>query len=169
MPLDHAPADQIAAAFAVNLAAPAILMAHFLARTEKLTRPRRIINISSGAATTPYTGWGCYCSAKAGVEMLTRCAAAEQTSTQNPAKICAVAPGVVDTGMQRQVRDTSDAFFPRRAKFVRLYTAGALAPPLSVARRLLELDIQGAFKPGGCHDLREMAPPMGPALPHTRG
>jgi benzil reductase ((S)-benzoin forming) len=137
-------------------------MAHFLSRTEKLTLPRRIINISSGAATAPYAGWGCYCSTKAGLEMLTRCAAAEQIQRDQPAHICAVAPGVLDTDMQRQVRETTAALFPRRQKFVRLHETGALATPLSVARRLLALDEAGHLEPGRCHDLREFRPPIDP-------
>ncbi|MEJ2641704.1 MAG: SDR family NAD(P)-dependent oxidoreductase [Desulfosarcinaceae bacterium] len=159
MPLERAAADSIGKAYAVNLVAPAILMAHFLSRTEKLTLPRRIINISSGAATKPYSGWGCYCSSKAGLEMLTRCVAEEQARGDHPAHVCAVAPGVVDTDMQRQVRETTDALFPHRQKFVQLHQQGALAPPLSVAHRLLALDEAGRFKSGGCHDLREFRLP----------
>jgi benzil reductase ((S)-benzoin forming) len=159
MPLARAPVDLVAEAYGVNLTAPAILIARFLACTEKLTLPRRIINISSGAATTPYAGWACYCGAKAGLEMLTRCVAQEQNRRANPVRICAVAPGVLDTKMQRQVRETPEALFPRREKFIRLHTAGTLAAPLAVAQRLLELDDQGCFEQGGCHDLREMSPP----------
>jgi benzil reductase ((S)-benzoin forming) len=158
-PLEGAPADRIARAFGVNLTAPAMLIARFLNRTEKLTLPRRIINISSGAATAPYAGWACYCGAKAGLEMLTRCVAQEQSRRANPVHICAVAPGVLDTDMQRQVRETPANRFPRREKFIRLHAAGALADPLAVALRLLELDEQGRFEQGGCHDLRALSPP----------
>jgi benzil reductase ((S)-benzoin forming) len=159
MPLARAPADLVAKAYGVNLTAPAVLIARFLARTEKLTLPRRIINISSGAAATPYAGWACYCGAKAGLEMLTRCVAQELDRRANSVRICAVAPGVLDTNMQRQVRETPEAYFPKREKFIRLRQAGTLAAPLSVAQRLLELDDQGGFQQGGCHDLREMSPP----------
>jgi benzil reductase ((S)-benzoin forming) len=157
MPLQQATADPIAKAYAVNLIAPAVLMARFLSRTEKLTLPRRIINISSGAAATPYAGWGCYCSTKAGLEMLSRCVAEEQAQQNHPVHVCAVAPGVVDTDMQRQVRDTREDLFPGRQKFVRLHEQGALATPLSVARCLLALDKAGRFEAGGCHDLRELS------------
>jgi benzil reductase ((S)-benzoin forming) len=160
-PLDKAAVDPIAKAYAVNLVAPAALMAHFLSRTEKLTLPRRIINISSGAATRPYAGWGCYCSTKAGLEMLTRCVAEEQARRAHPAQVCAVAPGVVDTDMQRQVRETTDALFPKRQKFIHLHAQGALASPLAVAHQLLALDAAGRFEPGGCHDLREPMPTIG--------
>jgi NAD(P)-dependent dehydrogenase (short-subunit alcohol dehydrogenase family) len=40
--------------------------------------PRRVINISSGAADTALPGEAVYCVAKAGLEMLTRTLAAEQ-------------------------------------------------------------------------------------------
>lgn len=158
MPLEHAQAGAIAEAYKVNLAAPAVLMAHFITTTATLTLPRRIINISSGAASAPYAGWGCYCSSKAGLAMLTRCVAEEQNLSDNPVKVCAVAPGVVDTAMQRQVRGTSTAHFPQRQKFVQLHANGALAEPIAVARHLLELDTGGAFESGGLHDLRKMPP-----------
>jgi benzil reductase ((S)-benzoin forming) len=162
MPLEQAPADLVGSALEINLTAPAVLIAHFLASTQKLTLARRIINISSGAANTPYAGWACYCGTKAGLEMLTRCVAEEQSRRRNPARICAVAPGVMDTQMQGQVRQAAADCFPRRDKFMRLHQEGALSDPLAVARRLLKLDDQGWFQQGGCHDLREMVPPVDP-------
>jgi benzil reductase ((S)-benzoin forming) len=156
MPLAHAQKRPIAEAFKINLTAPAIIMAHFIRSTAALTLPRRIINISSGAATSPYAGWGCYCSSKAGLAMLTRCVAQEQAMSKNPVKVCAVAPGVIDTDMQRQVRETSVDNFPRRQKFLRLHAEDSLAAPISVARRILDLDAGGQFEQGGLHDLREM-------------
>jgi NAD(P)-dependent dehydrogenase (short-subunit alcohol dehydrogenase family) len=162
MPLERAPADRVESAFGINLTAPAVLITHFLARTEKLTLARRIINISSGAANAPYAGWACYCGTKAGLEMLTRCVAEEQNRRPNPASISAVAPGVMDTEMQGQIRQAAADYFPQREKFMRLHQEGVLSDPLTVARRLLDLDDLGWFQQGGCHDLREMASPVDP-------
>ncbi|MDJ0780602.1 MAG: SDR family NAD(P)-dependent oxidoreductase [Desulfosarcinaceae bacterium] len=157
MPIQRAAPGQIAKAVAVNLVAPAVLMAHFLFRTQKLTLPRRIINISSGAAARPYAGWAAYCSTKSGLNMLTRCVAQEQEAHPNPALVCTVAPGVINTRMQRQIRSVAEENFPAKQKFVRLHTEGVLATPRSVAHHLLRLDRQGRFEQGGCHDLREMS------------
>ncbi|NML44269.1 SDR family oxidoreductase [Ramlibacter sp. G-1-2-2] len=61
-----------------------------------------IVNISTGAAHNPREGWSAYCSSKAGLAMLTRCAALEY----GPRGILAygLAPGLVDTEMQVRIR-----------------------------------------------------------------
>ena len=41
-------------------------------------RSGTVINVSSGAATSPYEGWGAYCASKAGALMLTRSAHLEE-------------------------------------------------------------------------------------------
>lgn len=61
-----------------------------------------IVNLSSGAATTPLEGWGAYCSSKAGLAMLTRMLALEAA----PAGIRAFgfSPGTTDTDMHVLIR-----------------------------------------------------------------
>src|SRR5690606_39916440 len=63
----------------VNLGSAMLLSAVFLAATEPLDAERRILNISSGAARYPVAGWSAYCSAKAALDMFTRCIAAERS------------------------------------------------------------------------------------------
>jgi NAD(P)-dependent dehydrogenase (short-subunit alcohol dehydrogenase family) len=58
-----------------------------------------IINVSSGAATTPLQGWSAYCAAKAGAAMLTRAADLEERA--NGLRILGLSPGAVATDMQR--------------------------------------------------------------------
>ena len=59
-----------------------------------------IINVSSGAATSPYEGWSAYCAAKAGVLMLTRSLHLEE----GPAiRALGLSPGTVATDMQRRI------------------------------------------------------------------
>lgn len=61
-----------------------------------------VVNISSGAAGRPLEGWSAYCAGKAGLAMLTRSLHLEY----GPSGVRAfgLRPGVVDTGMQGQVR-----------------------------------------------------------------
>ncbi|MBL4666608.1 MAG: SDR family oxidoreductase, partial [Sneathiella sp.] len=61
-----------------------------------------IINISSGAAHNPLEGWSSYCSAKAGVYMLTRATALE--AGPRGVRVMGFGPGVVDTDMQMNIR-----------------------------------------------------------------
>jgi NAD(P)-dependent dehydrogenase (short-subunit alcohol dehydrogenase family) len=61
-----------------------------------------IVNISSGAASSPMEGWSAYCASKAALAMLTRAVAHEYGA----AGILAYGfrPGVVDTNMQAEIR-----------------------------------------------------------------
>jgi len=61
-----------------------------------------IVNLSSGAAIRPLEGWSAYCSAKAGLHMLTRAVALE-TAGKN-IRIFGFQPGMTDTNMHVLVR-----------------------------------------------------------------
>jgi NAD(P)-dependent dehydrogenase (short-subunit alcohol dehydrogenase family) len=61
-----------------------------------------ILTVSSGAASTPYEGWGAYCAAKAGAAMLTRQAHLEEAG--HGLRIMGLSPGTVATDMQVRIR-----------------------------------------------------------------
>ena len=96
----------------------------------------RIVNVSSGAGQHATPGWSAYCASKAGLNMLTRCLAVElQTDGVTGVTVNALAPGMVDTEMQADIRsiDTHDS----NLDFSRFHAArqqGALLRPISAAR-----------------------------------
>jgi NAD(P)-dependent dehydrogenase (short-subunit alcohol dehydrogenase family) len=61
-----------------------------------------VINISSGAAHRALEGWSAYCSAKAGLAMLTSAIALECVDAG--VRVFGLAPGVIDTDMQAAIR-----------------------------------------------------------------
>ncbi len=61
-----------------------------------------IINISSGAATSPLEGWSHYSSTKAAVLMLTRCVHKEEAG--NGIRCVGLSPGTVATQLQREIK-----------------------------------------------------------------
>ncbi len=61
-----------------------------------------VINISSGAATSALAGWSHYCSSKAAVLSLTRCAHTEYA--EHGILVTGVSPGTVATDMQREIK-----------------------------------------------------------------
>jgi 3-oxoacyl-[acyl-carrier protein] reductase len=61
-----------------------------------------VINVSSAAAHRPLEGWTAYCSAKAGLAMLTSAIALECADAG--VRVFGLAPGVIDTDMQAAVR-----------------------------------------------------------------
>ena len=93
--------------------------------------------MSSGAAFYPYSGWSIYCSSKAGLDMFTKVAGLEQTSEEHRLTIFALAPGIIETGMQESIRETDLALFPDRDKFISLHEEGKLAQPQDVAEIIL--------------------------------
>lgn len=61
-----------------------------------------IVNVSSGAAIRPLEGWSAYCSAKAGLHMLTRAIALETAG--RGIRVFGFQPGTTDTDMQVLIR-----------------------------------------------------------------
>jgi 3-oxoacyl-[acyl-carrier protein] reductase len=61
-----------------------------------------VVNVSSGAAHNPLEGWSAYCSAKAGLAMLTRAVAQEHAA--QGIRVFGFQPGTTDTDMQVVIR-----------------------------------------------------------------
>jgi len=103
-----------------------------------------LINISSGAGTTPYAGWAAYCASKAAVDQLTRVVALEESAHGLTAY--SVAPGIVDTDMQATIRATAKEDFPEVDRFLQFAVDGSFNSPAWVAEHLLDLAF-GAASP----------------------
>jgi NAD(P)-dependent dehydrogenase (short-subunit alcohol dehydrogenase family) len=102
-----------------------------------------LVNITSGAASSPYAGWAAYCGSKAAVDQVTRVVALEEAEAGLRAH--AVAPGVVDTDMQAAIRATPADRFPAVERFQDLARDDAFNSPAWVADHILAL----AFGDGG--------------------
>ena len=88
-----------------------------------------VIATSSGAATHPIAGWSAYCAAKAGLDHFVRNLAAELDDWGLPIRAHTFYPGVVDTAMQREIRQKGTEEFPRADAFRRYHEEGVLRPP----------------------------------------
>jgi NAD(P)-dependent dehydrogenase (short-subunit alcohol dehydrogenase family) len=106
-----------------------------------------LVNVTSGAATTPYAGWAAYCASKAAVDQLTRVVAVEEADAG--LRALAVAPGLVDTAMQAAIRATPAERFPAVERFRDRARAGAFNSPAWVADHILRL----AFGPDSAGDV----------------
>ncbi len=129
-------------ALTLNVAAP-VQMYRFVLEHVPAATPLRIVDISSGAATSAYPGWTAYCSSKAALDMAGQVLAAELDESPalagRNASVCAYAPGVVATSMQDEIRRADQAAFPRRQRFIQLYEDGALVDPRGPAHEIVEL------------------------------
>jgi len=136
-PLATVAPQAIAQALRINLEAPMALTAAFLAATASWGVPRRVLNISSGLGRRPMAAQATYCASKAGLDHYTRCLALEEARKPGGARVCALAPGVIDTAMQVQLRGADATAFPDRDRFEQLKSQGLLDSPEAAARKVL--------------------------------
>lgn len=127
---DPAEADR---AFRTNVGGVANGTRSFTRRTRAWPAARRVlVNISSGAGRSPYEGWAVYGATKAAVDQYTKAVAVEE-----PQVLChAVAPGVVETAMQEQVRALPEDAFPAVGRFRQIHAEGRANSPTWVADHL---------------------------------
>lgn len=98
-----------------------------------------LVNISSGAANRAIPSWAAYCASKAALNMLSETFFLEEKELGYSPKVYAVAPGVIDTDMQVQIRSTDEHRFSSIGKFKALKEDGGLFSPEEAAKRLLHL------------------------------
>src|SRR3990167_3922574 len=136
-PVRDADVAELAHALRVGLEAPVQLTAAFLHATTHWPGMRKVLNISSGLGRRAMASQAAYCAAKAGMDHFTRFVALEEAHKPGGAKICSLAPGVIDTDMQAQLRGADAAAFPDRTSFVSLKDQGLLASPEAAATQVL--------------------------------
>ncbi len=136
-PLSEADADDLNQALRVGLEAPMQLTAAFLRATANWSAQRKVLNISSGLGRKAMASQATYCAAKAGMDHFTRCVALEEALKPNGAAVCSLAPGVIDTDMQTQLRGADASAFPDQHNFVSLKNNGLLTSPDEAAARVL--------------------------------
>jgi benzil reductase ((S)-benzoin forming) len=136
-PLSHASDAALSQALRVGLEAPVLLTAAFLRATADWQVPRKLLLISSGLGRRAMAGAASYCAIKAGLDHLARSVALEEERAPHGARIVSLAPGVIDTEMQVQLRGADPALFPDRERFVGLQQAGHLDSPASAATKVL--------------------------------
>lgn len=148
------PAD-LAQALRVGLEAPMALCAAFLGATASWTLPRKVLNISSGLGRYPMASQAGYCAAKAGMDHFTRCMALDEALQAHGAKVCSLAPGVIDTDMQVQLRSASGETFPDQSKFLQLKAQGQLSSPSQAAAQVLTYLARPDFGDNPVADVRD--------------
>lgn len=151
-------ASAIVQAVSVNVAAALALTDAVVAcASDARCRDLRIVQISSGAARSPYEGWSVYCATKAALDHHSRCFALEASRlAPMVTRVCSLAPGVIDTEMQAEVRSSSLEAFPMRAKFDDLKATGGLVAPEEVATRLIAHVMSEVFGAEPVADLRHL-------------
>jgi benzil reductase ((S)-benzoin forming) len=155
-PLETLDAAALERNIAVNVVAPLLLMRRFLRALEGNAVLLRIINISSGAGRRPIYGWSAYCAAKAALDMATRVVALEAHARRRPVEAVSLAPGVIDTDMQGEIRGMAPDQFADVERFRAMKAEGALRNADEVAADILRLEAQGRLVGDAVLDLRQL-------------
>ena len=154
-PLRDASAHDIARTLRVGLESVMQLTAAFLGSTRTWACPRRVLNISSGNGRRAMASQSIYSAVKAGMDHYTRCVALEEAAVTGGAKLCSLAPGIIDTDMQTHLRDTDPEKFPSRESFVQYKQNGDLLSPKAGAARVLAYLARADFGANPVADVRD--------------
>ena len=129
--------DQIIACYNINLIAPAIITNNFVSAYKNISNEKLIINISSGAGKSAIDGWSTYCSAKSGIDMFSKVFAEEIKIDKTNFKVLSLAPGIIDTGMQVQIRNSKVNGFSNLDRFIEYKKNGDLASAEETANKVI--------------------------------
>lgn len=154
-PLSEADPTDLGRALRIGLEAPMLLTAAFLRATQSWSIPRKVLNISSGLGRRAMASQAGYCAAKAGMDHFTRCLALEEALKPSGAKVCSLAPGVIDTDMQVQLRGAPASSFPDQSSFVSLKVNGQLTSPANAAALVLAFLARPDFGSKPVADVRD--------------
>lgn len=153
-PIAHQDVGAIARSVGLNVATP-MMLASAVAAASVGAGDVRIVHVSSGAARNAYPGWSVYCATKAALDHHARAAMLDQTAGL---RICSLAPGVIDTDMQAEIRGTPAALFPLREKFDAMKRKRELSSPEHTAHRLVDYLLSEQFGNLAVADLRQVTP-----------
>lgn len=155
-PVDEISFEELSNSIRVGLEACLLLSSAFLRSTRPLGGARRILNISSGLGRRGMAGSGAYCAAKAGMDNLSRAMALDEAEKgESGARIVSLAPGIIDTDMQRQLRAGDPSRFPDHGVFVNFKTTGLLTSPEEAASKVLRYLARDDFGSTVLADVRD--------------
>lgn len=139
----------------LNSGAGQVLGHYFLEALAGLDGSFDLVMISSGAARSVYPGWSSYGAGKAALDHWVRNVGAEQRE-RGGVRVSAIAPGVIATDMQQQIRSTPERDFPDVARFHALHTDGDLVEPEVAAGKVWSA-IEKGIESGAVLDVRSLA------------
>ncbi len=138
-PIESTSVDDWKRLYDINLFAVVELIKHSLPHLKKTNG--KVIAVSSGAATKAYSGWYAYGSSKAALNHLILSLASDEKDVQ----AISIAPGVVDTEMQTDIREKFGKNMTPEGlqRFVDLHENRQLASPEEPGTVYAKLALQG--------------------------
>ena len=144
--------------FNVNIIAPFLLVNNFINAYQHISVKKLILNISSGAGRTPMESWSSYCASKSALDMLSQVVFKEQEHFKDPIsiKVLSIAPGIVDTQMQEEIRKSDKMDFKMLDTFIKYKDENLLASTDDTAKKLINVMNQSGHFLEPLFDLREL-------------
>jgi len=127
--------DRVDKSYRINIMAPTVLSHLFLDNLADCKAEKVIINISSGAGSYPIKGWSTYCASKAAIDIFSEVMALDHPDVRT----YAIAPGIVDTEMQGEIRRLDKSDFPEVERFVEYKKNDELTSASTVAEKLMKV------------------------------
>lgn len=136
-PVGSIPNQTIQDVIQINTIAPQVLMNNFLKHYKSKVKQGHLFNISSGAGKQPIDAWASYCASKAALDLFSQTIREEwKLHGIKNWHIHSIAPGVVDTNMQVDIRKANPKQFKQVEKFIDLKNDGNLSDPEQTANLL---------------------------------
>jgi benzil reductase ((S)-benzoin forming) len=145
--IEKCSAAEIESHVRIGLIAPMILTARFISKFSSYKIRKKVAFISSRSAFSPTPDASIYCSAKAGINMFTKCIGLEQKNSVDGFAVISIDPGMVDTSMQELTRSKTSDEFAMAGFFKQAFEAGKLQAPDQVAEKLCTI-LENEYEPG---------------------
>lgn len=150
---------ELSSALRVGAEATLLLSAAFLDACREAEGELRVLNISSGLGRRAMAGTAAYCAAKAAMDHLSRAMALDEAHRASQglraARIVSLAPGVIDTDMQIQLRTAAAEGFPDQPRFAALKADRQLTSPEDAAAAVLRYLARPDFGDAVIADVRD--------------
>lgn len=143
--------EAIIHAININVTAPILLTNAVIAMATQAT-DIRIAHISSGAGRHAISGWSVYGATKAALDQHAAVIATEQ---HKHIRIASIAPGVVDTDMQQNIRAADAKLFPDVQNFINMKANNKLQGTTDTAQSIATMMAAAEYGQVVKRDVRE--------------
>lgn len=131
--------SEVAEHLTINVTATMYLLRAFILNFQDHPARKTIVYVSSGAARRDIPGLAMYSASKAFFERFIDTTATEQKTCEYPINCMTINPGVMDTGMQVEIRAQDQQDFPMVDMWNELHQKGQLAAPKDIAAVFVKL------------------------------
>ncbi|MCX7554028.1 SDR family NAD(P)-dependent oxidoreductase [Marinicella sp. S1101] len=145
---------EVAQHLTINVTATMYLLRAFILNFQDHSARKTIVYVSSGAARRDIPGLAMYSASKAFFERFIDTTATEQKACEHPISCMTINPGVMDTGMQVEIRAQDQQDFPMVDMWNELHQKGQLAAPEDIAAVFVKLMASEATN-GGYYTAQE--------------